>query len=68
MAARPGNPHSVDVRNPDDLLYWSTHFRIGTDDLVRAVEAVGGNVEDIEQHLLSRGTPAATPGSPPARR
>jgi hypothetical protein len=57
METRPRNPHEIDIASSDDLLYWSNQFRIGTQDLVDAVQQVGPKVEDIRRHLLQTRQP-----------
>ena len=47
----PKNPRRVDIRDADDLLYWSSHFHVGTRDLMQAVLEIGTGVADLEKHL-----------------
>jgi hypothetical protein len=44
-------PLRIDIRQEDDLDYWSERFRVSREKLQNTVERIGPLVRDVEEHL-----------------
>lgn len=51
-------PERVDLQDEDGLRRWCEHFGCTVQQLVEAVQAVGGDPATIERHLLEQGASA----------
>ncbi len=50
----PADSTWVNVDQPDELEYWSMHFRVSAGKLKQAVRTVGPKFKDVAFHLDSR--------------
>jgi hypothetical protein len=43
--------------NSRDLACLQAHFNVSKEEIIKAISAVGNNMEDIEQYLMQRAKP-----------
>ena len=52
LAAKAAMEPRIDVNDMQNLLYWSGQLKASEDELRRAVDQVGPDVECVRQHLF----------------